>query len=89
MDEYRSFAGALMSRSILSLGLAPIRDDYELARATIEFQLAELEKTALRPGPKYVFAHILLPHPPFVFLEDGTFAPTRPPSSPSWCTRTR
>jgi hypothetical protein len=25
------------------------------------------------PGPKYVFAHILLPHPPYVFLEDGSF----------------
>ena len=29
------------------------------------------------PGPTYVFAHFLLPHTPYVFLEDGTFAPKR------------
>jgi len=27
------------------------------------------------PGPKYVFAHVLVPHEPYLFLEDGTFDP--------------
>jgi hypothetical protein len=41
------------------------------------FQLRELERLRDAPGPKFVFAHILLPHPPYVFLEDGTYAPAR------------
>ena len=40
-------------------------------------QWALLDEIADDPGPKYIFAHILLPHPPYVFLEDGTFAPAR------------
>ena len=27
------------------------------------------------PGPRFVFAHILLPHPPFMFAPDGLFRP--------------
>jgi hypothetical protein len=30
-----------------------------------------VESTAI-PGPKFVFAHIILPHPPFVFSSNGT-----------------
>jgi hypothetical protein len=29
------------------------------------------------PGPKFVFAHILMPHPPYVFAADGTFRTRR------------
>ena len=36
------------------------------------FQFDVLADLASEPGPKYVFAHVLLPHPPFVFLADGT-----------------
>jgi hypothetical protein len=38
-----------------------------------EYQFAVLEELAEQPGPRYVLAHILLPHAPYVFLEDGTF----------------
>ena len=75
MDDSRSFASVLMERSILSIGSIPLSSNQELARATIAFQLDELEMVAQEPGPKYVFAHILLPHPPFIFLADGTYAP--------------
>lgn len=40
-----------------------------------QYQFDVLEEIADDPGPKYVFAHILLPHPPFVFLGDGTVDP--------------
>lgn len=37
------------------------------------FQFRELERLRDEPGPRFVFAHILLPHPPYVFLEDGSY----------------
>lgn len=34
---------------------------------------AKLEDLAGTPGPKFVFAHILIPHDPYVFDPDGSF----------------
>lgn len=45
-------------------------------REHIELQLFNLSKLKEIPnlsGPKFVFAHILIPHIPFVFAADGTF----------------
>lgn len=39
------------------------------------FQFDQLEKTRRVRGPKFVFAHILLPHEPFVFDRNGSFVP--------------
>ena len=36
------------------------------------FELRQLERLASAPGPKFVFAHILLPHDPYVFRADGS-----------------
>ena len=36
------------------------------------FQLRQVKRLASAPGPKFVFAHILLPHDPYVFRADGT-----------------
>ena len=36
-------------------------------------QFRSLRAAAQRPGPTFVFAHILLPHEPFVFDEHGNF----------------
>ena len=36
------------------------------------FQLQELERIADAPGPNFVFAHVLLPHPPYAFNADGS-----------------
>ncbi len=44
--------------------------------ANIEFQLDMLEKTAKEPaGGRFVFAHLLIPHDPFFFNADGSYAP--------------
>jgi hypothetical protein len=34
-----------------------------------------LDRLVDAPGPKYVFCHFLLPHPPYVFAADGSFMP--------------
>jgi hypothetical protein len=44
------------------------RDD---ARAAIGFQFRQLQRLPSVPGRKFVFAHVLLPHPPYVFDADG------------------
>ena len=36
------------------------------------FQLDELERIATAPGLNFVFAHLLLPHPPYAFNADGS-----------------
>lgn len=36
------------------------------------FQLEELERIADAPGRNFVFAHLLLPHPPYAFNADGS-----------------
>jgi len=39
------------------------------------FELQALEDARTEPGPKFVFAHLLLPHPPYVFEVDGGLVP--------------
>jgi hypothetical protein len=36
------------------------------------FGFRQLRRVATAPGPKFVFAHILMPHDPYVFRADGT-----------------
>jgi hypothetical protein len=38
------------------------------------FMLDELKRLPEREGPKLVFAHFLVPHPPFIFAPNGEFA---------------
>lgn len=43
--------------------------------AVTERQFERLAEISSEPGPKYVFAHVLVPHDPYLFLEDGSFDP--------------
>jgi hypothetical protein len=36
------------------------------------FEFRQLHRVATAPGPKFVFAHVLLPHDPYVFRADGS-----------------
>jgi hypothetical protein len=49
----------------------------ESHRRIVQYAFATLADLPRRPGPKFVFAHIISPHPPFVFDRDG-----RPLDSP-------
>jgi len=39
----------------------------------VKYTLSELQHLPEIEGPKFVFAHILVPHPPFIFGPDGEF----------------
>ncbi len=60
------------------LGKAGAWSAYDAHRQRIAFTIEKLPEVALEPGPKFVFAHLLCPHPPFVFAPDGT------PRQPAW-----
>jgi hypothetical protein len=73
-----SFDSTLYDLSVLPVILGEPDSKLVFARRHADaglFGLELLEDLRDDPGPKYVFAHILLPHPPYVFLEDGTFDP--------------
>jgi hypothetical protein len=58
----------------------PDRIHYDLIR----FDLEELRNMPDRPGPKLVFAHLVIPHPPYVFEPDGTFVDYDKPDNPGY-----
>jgi hypothetical protein len=74
------FAAALLTTTAWSLVQQGSAQDLDpettelpaLARATTLYEFSALREAATRPGPKFVFAHFLLPHPPYVFDADGS-----------------
>jgi hypothetical protein len=47
--------------------------DWRVLRRHTLYELEKLQEIPSLPGPKYVFAHLLIPHDPYVFNADGTF----------------
>jgi hypothetical protein len=82
-QDSAEFSSALLSTTAWSL-ISPPADSGgadetgetialpDLARATTLYTIDRLKESAQRPGPTFVFAHILLPHPPYVFDADGS-----------------
>lgn len=52
--------------------------DRAILRQHTLFEFSVLERLADEPGPKFVFAHFLVPHPPYVFRSDGSFVVNEP-----------
>jgi hypothetical protein len=52
--------------------VSPEPTDRDRHREGSLFGFRQLRRVATAPGPKFVFAHILLPHDPYVFKADGT-----------------
>jgi hypothetical protein len=46
--------------------------DWDNAHADVPLQFAKIKEISNRRGPTFTFAHILLPHEPFVFRADGS-----------------
>jgi len=85
----RSTAGLLAvdSSKVLPQVLAPElnrpQDDH---RERVRYMFDEIERLATDPGPKYVYAHIVSPHDPFVFDAEGNAVepPTDGAIEPGW-----
>ncbi|HEX6139966.1 MAG TPA: hypothetical protein VF013_05805 [Candidatus Limnocylindria bacterium] len=79
-QDASEFGAAVRSTTALSLLSPPQQPDDdpetaefpELARDTTLYAFDRLEEAAGRAGPTFVFAHILVPHPPYVFDADGS-----------------
>jgi phosphoglycerol transferase MdoB-like AlkP superfamily enzyme len=79
-EDVTEFDAAVRATTALALLDEPLPDDgdpetvplTELARETTRVGFEALESAASRPGPTYVFAHILVPHPPYVWDADGS-----------------
>jgi hypothetical protein len=88
-EDATEFDDALRSTTALVLLSPPTaRDDDpetapygELARGTTFYTFARMEEVVGRSGPQFVFAHLLLPHPPYVFDTDGSLPSRREANS--------
>jgi hypothetical protein len=47
--------------------------DWRVLRGHTSYALDRLDEIPALPGPKFVFAHLLVPHDPYVFDRDGSF----------------
>lgn len=47
--------------------------DWRVLRQHTSYALDRLDEIPAMAGPKYVFAHVLIPHDPYVFNADGSF----------------
>jgi hypothetical protein len=64
---------SLAPESVPSADKDPESIDYpELARRSVIFGFDAVEDASTRPGPTYTFAHLTIPHPPYVFDTDGS-----------------
>lgn len=87
VNGVNEFEGLVLSSTIAgvfaeSFGLELPVQGYNLHKRYILFALEALQTIPELPGPKFVFAHILSPHPPFIFDREGNFVlPDRPYST--------
>jgi Sulfatase len=76
-DSLSDFSSALIDTSAIPpiarrLGLTRSTPQRERYWNTARFQFRILGQELTNPGPKLVFCHFLLPHPPYVFAADGS-----------------
>jgi hypothetical protein len=62
---------ALLYDGALLLNLPLEYPGHQAHRTQVHFVLETLERMPEEPGPKFVFAHVISPHPPFVFGPTG------------------
>jgi hypothetical protein len=82
-DEYQfesltEFASVLYDTTVIApiaerLGVLTRLDTRRTEWARRQWQFAALTRIGEQPGPKFVFAHLLTPHPPYVTDRDGGY----------------
>lgn len=63
---------AIVQDLLVALGRPPLLPGYQAHRERVLYEFEALKSAASLPGPKFVMAHFLVPHPPYVFDKDGT-----------------
>lgn len=79
------FSSAVLRMTALgAFGAGAQAEPYDRAvlRQHTLFEFRSLERLADEPGPKFVYAHFLVPHPPYVFRPDGSYVPNEPMATP-------
>lgn len=78
-DEFSAaFAQTTLLRAFDEPEAAPADPyDWRVLHANTRYALDTLDQIPQMPGPKFVFAHLLIPHEPFVFDTDGSFMSRR------------
>jgi hypothetical protein len=77
----RTTAARLVAEGVVSLNLPPDWKKRDQAhRERILFELEQLRQIPSLPGPKFVFAHIITPHWPYIFGPNGEPVHERPES---------
>ncbi len=71
----KSTAGLILADSqsrLLGVHFEQVNFPYSVYMSSQRFILNQLPAIPSYPGPKFVFAHIIIPHPPFIFAPDGS-----------------
>jgi hypothetical protein len=77
----RTTAARLVAEGVASLNLPPDWETRDQAhRERILYELEQLRQIPALPGPKFVFAHIITPHWPYIFGPNGEPVHERPES---------
>jgi hypothetical protein len=73
LNEFESLlvAGAPLEQLFERFDFEPPEYSYPAHSRRILFTFEQLRKLPSKPGPKFIFAHILAPHPPFLFDAGG------------------
>jgi hypothetical protein len=71
----KSTAGLILADSqtrLIQAQFEQVNFPYSYYMSSQRFILDQLPTIPFYPGPKFIFAHIIVPHPPFIFSPDGS-----------------
>jgi hypothetical protein len=74
LGSYNEFERALLKTTFFYRTLSIGRDNFRREHySRTKYKFNKLSQSATWKGPKFIFAHMLIPHTPYVFDEDGSF----------------